>query len=99
MRMIKIGCGCVLLVVEEGTDIKQASVRLIDYCGATDDNNLRISDIKLLGGHATAYNLEPGKVKELTTAEVNAYLTQLGELVQDGHRFHEVRQVLQGVLR
>jgi hypothetical protein len=99
VKMIRIGCGCILLVTQEGTTLAKSTVRLLDYCGGgSDEPSLRIGREQLMSMHATEFNLAPDKVTEVSAAECTALFDQVGALVGEGYRFRELQRILKSTV-
>ena len=99
MKLIRIGCGCTMLVVHEADTLAKSVVRLIDSCYSVyNEPTLRIGKKELMDEHANPCNLEPDKVQELSADEVLTLLDRIADLVNDGYRFQELQRILKSTV-
>lgn len=100
MKLLRIGCGCIVLVTQESDQLPKSTIRLIDYCGVSgDEASLRIGRESLLKDHANPENLKQDNVVELSAEESAGLFDRLANLVSDGYRFQELQRLLKSAVR
>lgn len=100
MKLLKVGCGCIVLVTEEADTLEKSVARRLEDCRGSDGSSgPRIGPPHVLSTFIDSANLKPDKVQQLSASESLSMLSELSQLVDDGHQFRVVQHVLKGIVK